>query len=75
MSATRTVQSRRPRRCAGAVHMIPAGAEHLLHEPTEGDDPTWVPMRECLACAARNGRGPHADPEAAEQPLNLGGVA
>ena len=75
MSATREVQSRRPHRCAGGVHTIPAGELHLLHEPAPGDPRDWMPMRECLTCAARNGRGPLADPETAEQPLDLAGIA
>ncbi len=75
MSTTREVQSRRPRRCAGGVHMIPAGELHLLHEPGVDDSADWAPMRECLPCATRAGRGPLADPADGAQPLDLEGIA
>lgn len=75
MSAVRSreVRSRLARRCAGCERVIPEGAVHLVH--TRLDGMPAQALRECLACAARNGRGPLADPAAGEQPLDLEGIA
>ena len=63
-----------PTRCNGHGGVIPAGELHLQHTRwVQGGECTR--LYECQACAARNGRGPLAEPETAEQPLDLEGIA
>ena len=77
--------------CNGCDTQIPPGELHIDHTRTqpcercEKSAATGVPpgyhghivdvLYECLACARRNGRPEVAEPETAEQMLDLGGIA
>lgn len=65
--------------CAGCDGTIPPGVEHYDHELYRAEG-AFAPILhdvvfECLGCAARNGRPGVAEPDVAEQPLDLGGIA
>jgi hypothetical protein len=63
--------------CDGCETRIEPGTWFLEHENTDPGLMPWdlIFLAECLACAARNGRPGFAEPDVAEQPLDLEGIA
>lgn len=65
--------------CAGCDETIPPGVEHFDHELYR-EQGAFAPIVvdvvfECLGCAGRNGRPGAAEPDVAEQPVDLEGIA
>lgn len=67
------VTSHGARWCAGCGKYLAPGVQYLTHT-IEGLS-MGLPLCECLSCAARNGRPGYAEPDVAEQPLDLEGIA
>lgn len=71
---TRELRAPVHRRCASGCVIAPQ-EPYLVHERTHPVTGRSELVRECLRCAAANGRPGYSDPAAGEQPLDLGGIA
>jgi hypothetical protein len=66
-------------RCDECLQPILVGAKYVQHtaflEIPGTDRVIARTLRECVVCAARNGRPGFAEPDCPERPLDLGGIA